>query len=80
MVRNDRLRADFALGDITAKRFPSRTQILNFGAVFRRPVERKLDAIFIVEGNAKARAKLSKLVFVEFFLLVRDVLAFPSLA
>jgi len=60
----------------TRQRFAPRAEILNFDAVFWRPVERNFDAILVVQWNAEARAELAQLVFVEFLLLVRDVLAF----
>ncbi len=51
---------------------------MNLHAIFRRAIERHFNAIFVVERNAEARAKLAQLVFVQLFLLVRDVLAFAG--
>ncbi len=76
VVGHQRLRAHAALRRVAAQRFPARAQVLNLDAVFRRAVERHLDAIVIVQRNAKPRAKLTQLFFIQFFLLVRDVLAF----
>src|SRR5207247_6695973 len=72
--------ANAALRNVAAQRFAPRSKVLNLNAVFCRPIERNLDAIFIVQGNAKARAKLPQLVLVEFLLLVRDVLPFARFA
>ena len=49
---------------------------MNLLTVFGGPVERNLDAVLIVERNAEARAEYAEFVFVEFLLLVGDVLAF----
>ena len=80
MVGDDRLRAHLALRNVTSQRFAPCAQILNLRAIFRRPVERQLDTLFVVQRNAKPRAEFTQLVFVEFFLLVRNVLAFARFA
>src|SRR5216110_1927717 len=62
------------------QRFAPSPQILNIRAVFRGPVKRQLDAVFVVQRNAKAGAELAQFVFVEFLLLVRNVLALARFA
>ena len=80
VVSGQRLRTDAALGDVAAQRFAARPKILNLDTVLGRPVERNLDAILVVQRNSKARAEFAQLVFVEFLLLMRDVLAFARFA
>ena len=80
VVCDERFRTNATLGNVAAERFAPRAKILNFDTVLGRPVERNLDAIHVVQRNAEARAELAQLIFVEFLLLVGDVLAFPRFA
>src|SRR5256885_11607459 len=80
VVCDKRFRTNATPGNVAAKRFAPCAKILNFDTVLGRPVERNLDAIHVVQGNAEARAELAQLIFVEFLLLVRDVFAFPRFA
>ena len=70
--------ADFALWRVSTEGFAASLQIVDFLAVVGRAIERNIADIAIAEGNAKARAELAEFVFVEFLLLVGDVLAFAG--
>src|SRR6202040_3379356 len=80
MIRDQRLGPHLARRHITAEHLPARTQILNFSAVFGRKIERSFRKLFITDGNAEARAELAKLLFIELFLLVRDVSSLAAFA
>src|SRR6202030_4878379 len=80
VVGYERLRAYTPLRYVTAQGFPTRAQILNLDAVFRRAIEWNFDAVLIVKRNAEARTKNLQLLFIQFFLLVGNVLAFAGFA
>src|SRR5690349_9563891 len=80
MIGRERLRTHAARGNVPSERFTSSAKILDLDAVFRGAIEWDFDAILIVQRNAEARTKYLQLFFVQLFLLVRDVLAFTSLA
>ena len=76
MVRFEGSGTDGTSGYIPAKRLSTRTEVLNFLAIFGWSIERRLSQVVIAKRNAKARAELAKLVFIQLFLLMADV---PSL-
>jgi len=55
-------------------------QIRYFRAIRGRPVERRVARCFIRNGDFKARAEVRNFVFVEFFLVVRNISPFARLA
>ena len=57
-----------------------RLQILDFFAVFRWAIEGNFGDLLVGKRNFETRAEDAKLFFVEFLLLVRDVLAFARFA
>ena len=57
-----------------------RSRRYGFGAVFGRPVERRLRDVLVGDRNAEPRAELAQLVFVHLLLLVGDVAAFARFA
>ena len=59
---------------------PPRAQVMDLFAVFRRAIERHFRARSSFRGMSKPRAKFPQLLLIQFFLLVRDVLAFARLS
>src|SRR5437773_2398382 len=80
VIREERLGPNAALGNISAQRLAPRPKVLNLNAVFGWPIEWNLDAILVVQGNAEPRAEFPQFVFVEFLLLVRNVLPLARFA
>ena len=78
--RLDGLGTHFALRHIAAELLAPFLHILDFRAVVRRAIERRVMQFFVGNWNAKARAEHPQLVVVELLLLVSDVLAFASFA
>ena len=70
----------FARRHVSAELLAARLHVLDFGAVVGRAVERRVVQLVVGNGNSKARAEHLQLVFVQFFLLVGDVLAFARFA
>ena len=80
MIGDEGLGTHTALGNVAAQGFAARANILNFRAVFRRAIKRNFDAVLVIEWDGEAGAEDAQLVFIQFFLLVRDVFAFASFA
>src|SRR5579863_1949343 len=80
MIRDQRLGAILARGYVSTERLPARAQILDFAAVFRGKIERRLRKLLVADRDAKARTKFAQLLFIQLFLLVRDISAFATLA
>jgi len=55
-------------------------QVLHFGTVVLRPVERQGVNIIIGNGDAEAAAEMAQFLFIQLFLLVSDVPALAGLA
>ena len=55
-------------------------KILGFRAVRRRAVEGRFGDFFVGDRDVETRAKFAQLLFVQFFLLMRDVAAFAGFA
>ena len=62
-----------ACGHEAPEFLPLLSQILQLLLVLLRLAERRLCYLVVRNGNAKARAELDQLLFIEFLLLVRDV-------
>src|SRR6185503_6089068 len=54
--------------------------VADFGTVVGRPVERRLGHVLVANRDAESGAERLQLVFVQFLLLVSDVLALTRLA
>src|SRR5258707_11217560 len=80
MVRHERLGTNFASRNIAAQFLAARAQILDFAALFRRAVERRVGQLIVVNGNTKTRSEFAEFVFIEFFLLVGDISALTAFA
>ena len=78
--RGNRFGAHGALRHKSAELFPSRFQILDLGAVLRRTIEGRVCNLGVADRNVEPLPKLPQLVFVQFFLLVGDVLSFARFA
>ena len=65
---------------VSAELFAARLHIFDFCAVVGRTIERSIVQFVVGYGNAEARTEHLQLVFVQFFLLVGDVLAFARFA
>ena len=65
---------------VSAELLAARLHVFDFGAVVGRAVERRLVQFVVGNRNSEARAEHLQLVFVQLFLLVRDVLAFARFA
>src|SRR5258708_5560396 len=80
MVRHERLGANFASRHIAAQLLAARAQILDFAALFRRAVERRVGQLIVVNGNTKRRWEFGEFVFIEFFLVVSNISALTAFA
>ena len=78
--RVERLGSHGARRHEPAERLAALAEVLQLGAVVRRPVERRVRDVVVRDGNAEARPEGAQVAFVQFLLLVRDVLAFAGFA
>src|SRR6185369_5344950 len=73
-------RTHLASRHVAAQRLPAILHLLDFEAVFRRPIEWCFVQLFVWNRNSEARTEQRQLFVVDLLLLVRDVLAFAALA
>src|SRR2546430_15410069 len=75
-----RLSFDLAFGQKSAERLAAFQQILRLGTVERRTIKRRIDDLLVADRDVEPRAEFAKLLFVELFLLVRNVAALAGFA
>src|SRR5208282_1960490 len=75
VIASQRLGANAALRHIAAEFSAAGVQILNLFAVVGRLVERDVGNLIVAQRNVESGAEFAQLVFVQFLLLVGDVLA-----
>ena len=64
----------------SAELFPSLANVLQLVTVLRRPVKRRFRNFFIGDRDAEPAAEPAQLIFVELFLLMRDIAALAAFA